>query len=181
MRSDIPTASQAVTIGVPYLTPWTQDTLSKISPDDLRFKFNYAVSDAVGVSWTITLHFAIYKAMKGHTAASGMLEKLPNTITITWAGTGNVAATTVYSDSGATISSDIIEPITDGLLYVAMLWTTTASGFPTFTINKFGNTVGSGTWWYTLSALTGQTSLPQTIATMTGAKVNQEHWISELT
>ena len=100
-----------------------------------------------------------------------------------WGGVGGVfTPVVIYDFSTATsVSTSIIDDVLDGALYLAQLWVTDSNSVGTaFVLNKYGNTVSSGSWLYFNSGLTAQTSLPQTVAATAGsAKIDQEHWIGE--
>ena len=173
MRSDIcDGVASMVTTGVPYITPFTQDTVMAFKPEGMRFKFTYQMIDPFGTSnWTMTLKLGIYKMLKGTGGTSGTLELLPSQLTYSWAGKGSARPTTVYDGSTSlSVTALNINPITDGALYLVMLWNVNWSGIgPISLITCSGNNVSSGTWLYGTSGLTSQTSLPQTIAALGGA------------
>jgi len=199
MRSDLPSAVNVVTPGTVYITPWTMDTPMKIenwvdeSNGGVRFKWSYTVDDPSDpfpgppflASWTLDFHFGVYKMLKGTGGSAGTLGLIWSTAG-GWVGEGDSAGYPTpiikydYSNSPS-IAAGTDTIITDGALYIAMLWVFNATaGGVTPAILSYGNTVSSGTWLYGTSGLTAQTSLPQTVAALGGtAKTFQEHWITQ--
>ena len=182
MRSDLPTASSVVTSGEIYFSPFTMDTPCKFQGAlGVKGKWDYTVADGTGLFlWSISWYQGVYKRMRGASGSASTF-KLIGVNTAAYTGAANVAKTTVYDPSTASsVSTATIDNITDGQLYYANLWVAVASGDANITLNKFENSVSSGTWCYTKSGLTGQSSLPQTItADSATAKLVVEHWIGE--
>lgn len=179
MRSDLPTASQAVTPDVVYITPFTMDSIASFSPISVSGKWDYTTRVFWAYTWGITWYVGIYKRMRGTTGTAGTLE-LVWWASAGWSGSGAVGPITKYDFfTSSSIATGVNNPITDGQLYLAQAWNVIETGFGITTINKFGNTIPSGTWMYENSG-SSTTPFPQTIAALAGtAKTDQEHWIGK--
>jgi len=177
MRSDLPTASQAVSSNVLYITPFTMDSICDFTVNGMKGKWDYENVEIMGYNWVITWTIGVYKRMRGRTGSAGTLELIGKS-SATWSGSGSTARTIVYDFSSATsVASTEIKNIIDGQLYLAQQWNVVCTGVGITNVNKFGNIVASGTWMYENS---GVTTFPQTIAALAGsAKQDQEHWIGE--
>ena len=181
MRSDLPTAVQVVTPGDIYFSPFTMDTPCRFyGASGLKGKWSLEVLVFGLSTWSVNWYQGVYKRMRGATGSATTFKLIGWTVS-NWSGTANFGPTIIYDASTATsVTTGTIEHITDGQLYYANLWTTSLVGIGAISILKYGNSVTSGSWCYHKSGLTGQSSLPQTIAAESGfAKVDVEHWIGE--
>lgn len=177
MRSDLPTATQSVTPDTIYITPFTMDSICDFSVLGIFGKWSYQTVEIASYSWTITWYIGVYKRMRGRSGTAGTLELIGMT-SANWIGSGATGPTIIYDFSGATSSTVVgIRGIIDGQLYLAQAWKVEETGIGITTINKYGNSVSSGTWMYENSGAS-TTPLPQTISALAGtAKTEQEHWI----
>lgn len=182
-RSDIPTTASKITSGTVYLTPWTMDTPMIFNPvsNRFRFKYTYDITDPLDTNgaWTINMHIGVYKLQKGTTGASNTLALIRSS-NASWQGNGAASATVYDWSAAVTVAITNLGPVMDGMHYVAMLWTWTLGGAGmTALLSSYGRNTSSGAGFYaTGNTLTGQTSLPATVAALSGtAKTFQEHWI----
>lgn len=174
MRSDKPRTLQSVTSGTVYWTPMSCDAITHIfkSTGNVRFKFQQRVinNGAPGAgSWSCTLYLGAYRFIKGTGGSADTLTKW-GSMSLAWSGLGDLAATNRYDGTGAVITSSNVPQqlnLPDGTYMLAMMWvySSTKIGSSHFVI-AYGADVSTGNWLYVDSGLTGQASLPNTVASL---------------